>query len=173
MTNWRIRPLIAEDAPAAFALHRDVTGAPNSGLAREADEITPDYIAGFVGGDEPGRIALGAFDGEVLLGEIHASPPGPRQFAHVLTDLTVTVHPAAQGSGVGSGLFVALFAAAAAMAPPIARIELVARSGNTGALRLYERLGFRPEGRFIGRVRLANGAVEDDIPMALLLRTQS
>jgi RimJ/RimL family protein N-acetyltransferase len=43
------------------------------------------------------------------------------------------------------------------------------RSGHTRALRLYQRLGFAIEGRFIGRVRLSGGAIEDDIAMALRL----
>ena len=87
-------------------------------------------------------------------------------FNHVLTDLTVAVHPQAQGRGVGSRLFAALFEAAARLTPPATRIELVARTGNAAAIRLYERLGFRAEGRFVGRVRLPDGSIEDDIPMA-------
>jgi putative acetyltransferase len=90
----------------------------------------------------------------------------PAQFRHVLTDLTVAVHPRAQGRGVGSRLFEALFEAASRLTPPVTRIELVARTGNAAAIRLYERLGFRAEGRFAGRVRLADGRIEDDIPMA-------
>ena len=43
------------------------------------------------------------------------------------------------------------------------------REGLTHAIRLYERLGFRLEGRFERRFRLANGAYEADLPMAVLL----
>jgi ribosomal protein S18 acetylase RimI-like enzyme len=43
------------------------------------------------------------------------------------------------------------------------------RAGNTDAIRLYQRLGFKIEGRFVGRVYLPDGTVEDDIAMALLL----
>ncbi|WP_411286926.1 GNAT family N-acetyltransferase [Phenylobacterium sp.] len=98
-----------------------------------------------------------------------ASRLAPRQFAHVLTDLTVAVRPSHQGRGVGAQLFNALFKRAARLTPPVTRIELVARSGNVAGIRLYERLGFEREGRFLGRVHLAHGAVEDDIPMAKMI----
>ena len=52
------------------------------------------------------------------------------------------------------------------MAPTIERIELLCREGNTGALRLYQRLGFVIEGRFVRRVRLRDGTIEDDLAMA-------
>ena len=74
-----------------------------------------------------------------------------------------------QGRGAGTRLFHALFDEAANLQPQISRIELVARSGNAAAIRLYERLGFRKEGCIHGRVILANGTVEDDIPMARTL----
>ena len=101
-----------------------------------------------------------------MVGEIHAVRMRPRQFCQVLADLTVAVHPRAQGRGVGSRLFTAFFEAAARLTPPASRIELVARNGNAAALRLHERLGFRAEGRFVGRVHLSDGSIEDDIPMA-------
>jgi putative acetyltransferase len=85
----------------------------------------------------------------------------------VLTDLTVAVHPDWQGRGVGRALFEALFAAARAQ--KVERIELMAREGNVGALRLYEALGFKVDGRFEGRVRLPDGTTEADIAMGKLL----
>jgi ribosomal protein S18 acetylase RimI-like enzyme len=46
---------------------------------------------------------------------------------------------------------------------------LFVRAGHSGAIRLYQRLGFKIEGRFERRVRLADGNIEDDVAMALLL----
>jgi ribosomal protein S18 acetylase RimI-like enzyme len=48
-------------------------------------------------------------------------------------------------------------------------VELMAREGNSEAIRLYERLGFQIEGRFPGRVRMPDGSTEADIAMGLLL----
>ena len=160
-----VRKLSILDADALLALHR-AASAPPSGLARESDEVDPAYIHSFLAKTEAHGIALGAFeeDGE-LCGEVHAARLGPRQFAHVLTDLTIAVHPRIQGRGAGRLLFESLFAEAARLTPRITRIELVCRSGNVRARRLYESLGFEAEGRFKERVRLADGTLEDDIPM--------
>jgi ribosomal protein S18 acetylase RimI-like enzyme len=166
MEGLLLRPTTPADAAALLALYRDVAATPNSGLARHSEEMDHEYVAAFAGLCDPRGLSIAAFEGPTLAGEIHATRMRPRQFDHVLTDLTIAVHPRWQGRGVGSRLFAALFAAAARCAPPITRIELVARTGNAEAIRLYERLGFRAEGRFAGRVRLRDGRIEDDIPMA-------
>jgi ribosomal protein S18 acetylase RimI-like enzyme len=166
MEGLLLRPATPADAAALLSLYRVVAATPNSGLARHSDEIDDGYVQAFLGGRNSGWISIGAFhDGEPV-GEVHAVRMQPRQFHHVLTDLTIAVHPRMQGQGVGSRLFAELFARAARLDPPVTRIELVARTGNAAAIRLYERLGFRVEGRFRNRVRLADGRVEDDIPMA-------
>ena len=166
MNDSNLRAMSLADADAVVALYQAVAAMPGSGLARQRDEISREYITGFLAPALKGGVSLGAFASDALVGEIHATRIGPRQFAHVLTDLTVAVHPDVQGRGVGSRLFGALFESATKLVPRATRIELVARSGNTAALRLYERLGFRAEGRFQGRVRLPDGQIEDDIPMA-------
>lgn len=166
MNSLLLRLTTAADSAALLALYRDVAATPNSGLARQGDEVDPRYVAAFAGLCDPAGISIAALDGSFLAAEIHAYRMAARQFSHVLTDLTVAVHPRAQGRGVGTQLFAALFEAAARFSPPATRIELVARTGNAAAIRLYERLGFRAEGRFTGRVRLPDGRTEDDIPMA-------
>jgi ribosomal protein S18 acetylase RimI-like enzyme len=164
------RPTGPADIEALLALYRTVAAMPNSGLARHADEIGRDYVATLPGYRDAKGVSIAAFLGAGLVGEIHATRMQPRQFGHVLTDLTIAVHPGAQGRGVGSRLFESLFAAAGRFTPPATRIELVARTGNAAAIRLYERLGFRAEGRFVGRVHLADGSIEDDIPMARIVQ---
>ena len=87
----------------------------------------------------------------------------------LLWDLTVAVDPEYQGRGLARGLFEALIASAEAATPRVERIELVVREGLAHAIRLYERMGFRVEGRFERRFRLSDGRLEADLPMALLL----
>ena len=166
MEGLLLRPTTPPDAAALLSLYRAVAATPNSGLARHTDEIDGGYVDAFLGGRDSCWMSIGAFHDGDLVGEIHAARMQPRQFHHVFTDLTIAVHPRMQGHGVGSRLFGELFACAARLDPPVTRIELVARTGNAAAIRLYERLGFRAEGRFRDRVRLADGRVEDDIPMA-------
>lgn len=166
MTDISIKALASNDVLNILDLYRAAAIVPNSGLARAYDEISLEYVQAFVERALKNGLLLGAFVDNNLAGEIHGARPGPRQFSHVISDLTVAVHPNTQGRGLGSALFSAFFEAANSMSPPVSRIELIARSGNIGALRLYERLGFRAEGRFVGRVRLPDGTIEDDIPMA-------
>lgn len=164
-----IRPLSLADVDVLVTLHR-ATAASGGGLARTPREIDAAYVSGFVAKTSTGGVALGAWADGALAGDIHAGRMGIAQFAHVLTDLTIAVHPDWQGRGLGSALFRALFEAAATLTPKVERIELMAREGNSAAIRLYERLGFRIEGRFPGRVRMPDGSTEADIAMGLLLQ---
>lgn len=164
MSGVTLKALGPMNAPDVLTLYR-AAAAGRGGLARRPDEIDLGYVQAFLARASAGGVSLGSYVDEVLAGEIHATRIGPRQFAHVLTDLTVAVHPDYQGRGLGQALFQGLFAAAVTLTPPAERIELMAREGNGDAIRLYERLGFVIEGRFPGRVRLEDGTVEADIAM--------
>jgi len=159
-----LRPTSESDASAILALYRKAAEGP--GLARYPDELDAHFAAHILEKAASGGISIGAFEGDRLVGEIHGWRPGPRKFAHVLGDLTVAVDPDWHGKGVGSALFEALFARAAAMEPRIERIELFVHTGNPGAKRLYERLGFVEEGRLPARLRFDDGQVHDDFMMA-------
>jgi putative acetyltransferase len=169
MSAFTVRPAVSEDADAILALHRKVAAQPG-GLARRPDEVTADYVAHAMAVAADGGANLVAVDADgTLCGELHVERMKLAIFAHVLTDLTVAVDPDWQGRGVGSALFRALIDTARAMTPPVGRIELWTGAANLGAQRLYERLGFRIEGRMTGRGRLPDGTVDDDIVMGLLL----
>jgi putative acetyltransferase len=160
--------LNAEATDQVVALYR--AAAAHGGLARRPEEIDADYVRGFLTRAQANGISRAAFAPEgTLVAEIHALRMAPAQFSHVMTDLTVAVHPDWQGKGLGSLLFRTLIDAARVLKPPITRIELMARAGNTDAIRLYQRIDFTIEGRFAGRVHLPDGTIEDDIAMAVLL----
>jgi ribosomal protein S18 acetylase RimI-like enzyme len=169
VSDFTIRPAAPDDASAILALHRKVAALPG-GLAREPGEVTADYVAHAMAAAADGGVNLvaAATDG-VLCGELHVERMKVGIFAHVLTDLTVAVDPDWQGKGVGSALFRILIETARTMNPPVRRIELWTGAANLGAQRLYERLGFKIEGRLVGRGRYPDGSVEDDIVMGLLL----
>ncbi|MEO8029892.1 MAG: N-acetyltransferase [Gemmatimonadota bacterium] len=166
---FSIRPTQPSDATAIDRLYR-LVAAPPGGLARDPDEITSDYIAAFVRHattDGLGFLAVPADSADPsLAGELHCYPDGPRTFGHVLGNLTVAVHPAWQGKGVGRALFVALLEEVERNRPGVTRVELVARESNARAIGLYESLGFRREGCLEGRVRRPDGVIEADIPLA-------
>ena len=156
-----IRSTHLADATAIGTLYRTVA-ASGGGLARQADEIGDDFVAGFVAKTVASGTSFVALDADQVVGEIHAYIPDIRQFSHVLWDLTVAVHPDCQGQGVGRKLFEALIQAAKARGD-VTRIELFCREGNRGAIVLYQSLGFVIEGRLKGRVRPPDGTVEDDL----------
>jgi putative acetyltransferase len=169
MSDFTIRPAKPDDTVAILALHRKVAALPG-GLARESEEVTADYVAHAMAAAADGGLNLVAVDAHgALCGELHVERMKVRIFTHVLTDLTVAVDPDWQGRGVGSALFRSLIETARTLTPPVGRIELWTGAANLGAQRLYQRLGFRIEGRMIGRGRHPDGAVEDDIVMGLLL----
>jgi putative acetyltransferase len=123
-------------------------------------------VRGFLTKALGGGVALVAMDDKgAIRTELHASHIGPKQFDHVLSGITVAVHPLAQREGLARALFEAMFDAAKSLTPAVTRFELMVREGNTHAIRLYERLGFKIEGRFEKRVRLEDGTLEEDVVM--------
>lgn len=169
MSAFTVRPAAPDDAAAILTLHRKVAAIPG-GLARRPDEVTADYVAHAMAAAADGGVNLVAVDADGdLCGELHVERMKIAIFAHVLTDLTVAVDPDWQGRGVGSALFRVLIDTARTMTPPVGRIELWTGAANLGAQRLYQRLGFRIEGRMAGRGRMPDGGVDDDIVMGLLL----
>lgn len=167
MSGVTIRATTLADAPAILALHL-AAASRGGGLAREPDEMSLPPIEAALAKALATGVALSAWNGEAIAGEIHASRLGPRQFDNSLTELTVAVHPDFQGRGIGGLLFEALFAEARKQ-PGLTRVELFCREGNAHAVRLYQRLGFVIEGRLVRRVVLADGTVEDDLAMAKFL----
>jgi putative acetyltransferase len=144
------RPARPDDIEPILALYRTVAAFLTASLATGVCVVAEDPAGG------------------ELAGEIHAQALGPRSLAHVLGELTVAVHPAWQGRGVGRRLFEQLFAAVERDRPGVHRVELKARESNARAIRLYESLGFRIEGRLEDRIRRPDGALEADVPMAWL-----
>ena len=156
-----------DDIPAIRALYRDVAVTPG-GIARSPGEVTTEYVEGFVYASlDRGVILVAEMEGlPGLAGELHTYRSELAIFRHVLGELTVAVHPAAQGQGVGRQLFIRLLDLVKREHPDVSRVELVTQETNHRALRLYEGVGFRREGRLAGRIRAADGSLDADIPLA-------
>jgi len=172
MENFTIHPGRPEDHSAVATLYRAVA-AVEGGLARAAGEITDEYVSHFLKKSVESGITLMARQTGVrqVIGEIHAYALGPKVFAHVLGELTIAVHPAAQGRGVGKALFTELLRQVSENRPDVLRVELIARESNQKAIEFYQKLGFRIEGRFVDRIRSVGGGYESDIPMAWVRNT--
>ena len=161
-----IREATIEDVPAIFDLYRRVSKTPG-GLARLEEEIDADYVKGFLSRAlQSGVVYVAVTDDHRLIGEIHAHSPPLHCFSHVLTDLTIAVDPASQGTGVGRKVFDAFMQQVKDHLRHISRVELIARESNDRAIRFYESLGFEREGMLRGRIKNPDGSLESDIPMA-------
>jgi putative acetyltransferase len=137
-----IRPVRVEDADDLEAVRRQpgviagTLNVPSERLAdrrRRIEELGPDWheFVAVVDGRVVGTAGLVAFRGRLShVGEI----------AHVM------VHDEFAGRGIGRRLAEALLDIADNYLG-LVRVELVVYPDNTGAVRLYERLGFQHEGR--------------------------
>jgi ribosomal protein S18 acetylase RimI-like enzyme len=161
MHNGAIRKAVHSDAEGILALYRAI---PPGGLARSPGEIDLEYVTSFLGRSLEDGLSL-VIDSGGVIGEVHASRPAPRAFAHVLSDLTICVHPDHAGRGNGRNLFRAFMRTVEEEMPSILRVELIARESNRRAIDLYLSEGFVVEGRLRGRID-GLGGLEDDIPMA-------
>lgn len=173
MPNSLLQPSIAvpalEDLAQIVALYRRVAAIPG-GLARSVDEIDETTMRHNLAASlERGVARIARADGRIV-GEVHAYRPVPAVFSHVLSDLTIAVDPQFQGCGIGRLLFSALLSEVEVNHPDILRVELLSRESNQRAIRFYESLGFRVEGRLANRIRSVGGGYEADLSLAWLRR---
>ena len=152
--NYKIRKGTPGDHLALLTLYKAVAQAPN-GLARRTDEITVSYIDSILHKSRQQGIVLVAYHVDtpgIPAGEIHAYSSKLQNFSHVLSNLTVVVHPKHQNKGVGQQLFTELLARVQRDFPDILRVELMAKENNEQAIQVYKKLGFVIEGRYPKRV---------------------
>jgi ribosomal protein S18 acetylase RimI-like enzyme len=166
-------PIIARKATRADQeqienLYR-VVASNVGGLARLESEITTEYIAHFMQRSAESGLEFVLVDptaNSQIVAEVHCYQLFPSAFSHMLGELTIAVHPAYQGRGLGKLLFTTLLRAIELERPAILRVELITRESNERGIRLYQSVGFKVEGRLENRIRSASGGLEADIPMA-------
>ncbi len=161
------RFLVQEDAQSYFDLYQVIAIHP-SGFARTAEEISFASLEEILKSVLSMGVGIAAVDTTVdkLIGFIMARKMGPAVFDHVLSDLTVGVHPAYQSKGIGRRLFLDFLEQVQRSRPDVLRVELISRESNARAISFYESIGFRSEGVFEKRIRNRDGIFESDIPMA-------
>lgn len=161
-----IRKANLGDTGAVFQLYTEV--AKFGGIARTEEEITAGYIQSIYETTAHNGLMLVGFEqvSGNLIAEIHASKYGLKIFDHVLTNLTILVHPNYQGVGVGKQIFNAFLSLVEREWPDIGRVELESRSSNPAAINLYKSLGFVEEGRMKNKTRNKDGSYEDSLLMA-------
>jgi ribosomal protein S18 acetylase RimI-like enzyme len=162
-----IRKVKTEDVETIFSLYK-ITASIPGGLARAEDEITLAYVSNFIDLSLARGICLVVESGEDIVGEMHAYWPGIKVFNHVLSELTICIHPDHQGQKLGRKLFLAFMETVENEMLNIKRVELIARESNSKAVTFYQSLGFEIEGCLKNRIDGTLDKLEHDIPMGWL-----
>ena len=144
--SFAIRNATSDDGDQLFHLYHKVAKQPD-GIIRDQSEITRAYISKILENSLEKGLMLVAADQNNIIGAIHAYTPGIRAFRHILSDLTIVVHPHHQGQGVGTELFNSFLDRVKRNFSHILRVELFTREQNTRNVDFYKRLGFVNEGR--------------------------
>jgi ribosomal protein S18 acetylase RimI-like enzyme len=166
MTQPRVPSLL--DRKKIVTLYKKVS-RNIGGIARTESEITLAYVSYFMTKSKQNGIQLvieNLENSNELIAEIHCYKLEPKVFDHILSELTIVVHPSFQRMGIGKLLFNKLLYLVESEMPNILRIELIARESNTNAINFYNKIGFKIEGKLENRIRSNNGNLEADIPMA-------
>jgi ribosomal protein S18 acetylase RimI-like enzyme len=163
--NLNIRKATTEDHQQIFQLYQQVAVVPD-GIIRNYNEITEAYISNFLQATIDNGLILVAVVDEEIVGEIHAIMPNLYAFQHLLTDLTIVVHPDKHGLGLGKQLFKAFLTQVETDFPHILRVELFTREHNERNIKFYESLGFVNEGRQDRKIFISNNIFHTPIHMA-------
>jgi ribosomal protein S18 acetylase RimI-like enzyme len=161
------REATQDDLFPLLDLYKAVARA-GGGIARIEGEINEDYIQNFLSKSiHSGLIIVGENpeDSTQLICELHGYKPGIAVFDHVISDVTVVVHPEYQGKKLGRTIITIFLNEIYKNRPDVGKVELIARESNKRAIALYQSLGFLIEGRLEMRIKNAIGNYEADIPM--------
>ena len=163
-----IRQANPTDFTKIYTLYKAVATEP-IGIARSPEEISAAYIKNFMAQAAETGVELvidNPDNADEIIAEIHCHKPGPKIFNHVLSELTIAVHPDFQGKSIGKNIFTHLLELVTSSRPDILRVELFAQESNERAIQFYKKIGFTPEGRFEKRIPGRQNTLEADIPMA-------
>lgn len=165
---FKVRQANPSDSSKIYSLYKKVA-TETTGLARSRDEITEQYIEGFMKNANKSGIQLvidNPGNSNQVIAEVHCYKLAPKTFSHVFSELTIAVDPDHHGKGLGRMIFTHLLDLIKNNRSDIMRVELISREFNIKAISFYESLGFKREGRFERRVRSNENEFEADIPMA-------
>ena len=117
----------------------------------------------------PNALALVAETAGNIIGFLFFIPHPKKKVAHT-GEFGVSVDPQFQKQGIGKALVDALLIWAVAN-PVIEKVFLNVFASNTHAIKLYHKLGFKEEGRFVRAVKQPDGAYVDVLQMYVLTKS--
>jgi len=158
-----IREARVDDAAALLSAEKETARTPGLLVSSPHELVLEAFEQKIAELATRGRYIVAEVDGGIV-GHAFLEPMPLMANAHVFR-LTIVVHPGFIGRGIGTALMQDLIDWAK-RTPRIEKLELLVRATNERAIRLYSKLGFIEEGRFLKRVRLPNGKYVDDLAMA-------
>jgi putative acetyltransferase len=157
-----IRKIKADDRAHLLNLYAKVAEC-NIGIARNVNEIDDAFILDIMSVNTKGGLGFVGLVGKDIIGEVHASKYGIEIFDHVLSDLTICIHPDFQGQSYGKKIFSYFLNEIENTRPDILRVELESRASNKKSIELYKSIGFIQEGILKNKTRNVDGSFEDSI----------
>lgn len=163
----RYRTADMDDLGRLVKLYNIVAGI-EGGIARLQNEITDAYVSDFLQRSlDTGLIivAENPDNAEELIASIHGYKKGIKVFDHVLSDVTIVVHPEFRERKMGRTILTIFLEEIAHNRMDIGKVELITRESNRKAIALYQSMGFKVEGRMEMRIKTSLNTYEADIPM--------
>jgi len=157
-----LRSARVEDAEALIE-YMKVTTAETPYLIREPEEVTltVDDEKSFIQGriDAPRDLMLVAFMNGKHVGNCSLmSLAGYKRYAH-RCEIAIALYKEFCGRGIGRKMLEIVLDVAKSNGYEQAELEVIA--GNTGAIALYEKLGFKKYGTFPDNMKYKDGSYED------------
>ena len=135
------------------------------GIARRPHEITETYIFSLLNKIENQIVSLVAEnDNGEIIGVIHALKDGLEGHDHILSDLTIVVHPEYQKQGLAKALGWAFLQHVAEDRSDVLRVEMHSPD-NLSRVKAFEAAGFIVEGTHKKRFRNIDGSFQDIVLM--------
>ncbi|UPT73361.1 MAG: GNAT family N-acetyltransferase [Elusimicrobiota bacterium] len=158
----KIRTAKRKDAVTLARAEAETARSPGLLVQKPGEIPTEAFATKIESLKKRGRYVVAEENGKAI-GHAFLDPMGLTANRHVF-HLNIVVHPEFKGRGIGTALMSDLISWAQTGAK-VGKIELLVRSTNTRAIALYRRFGFTQEGRLVGRVKLPNGKLIDDLVM--------
>ena len=167
--SYTIREAKVEDAPALIKAEKEIARLPGFLISRPSELLLELFEATIIecNVDHQGKYLVAEKDGKVIAHGF-LTPLELKAISHVAV-LTIIVHEGFQTQGVGKAVVEDLISWAK-KSPKIEKIQLNVRDTNEKAIGLYEKLGFKEEGRLLKRVKISDDYYLDDILMGLWVK---
>lgn len=164
MTQVAVRKATSADAQAIREHVKRVLREPGVDIPLAPDELEEEHLHEIAESDN--SIVLVAEAQGQIIGILDCKGGRRKAMRHV-TSLSMSVRKEWQNQGVGTALLARAIKWAKASGA-VKRIELFVYARNMAAVHLYQKFGFKEEGRCRGAI-YQNGEYLDDLIMALLL----